>query len=73
MGEDPYPELDPDRFEPGEAKQRKEDLATLDGILADSELTEDDVAVLDAVLKEGIREHHVELKTGEPKRGMDSL
>lgn len=66
-------ELDPDRFEPEEADRRLSDLATLDGILADSQLTEDDVEVLDAVLKEGLRERHVEWKTGRAKRGMDKL
>lgn len=66
-------ELDPDRFDDDEARRRRDDLATLDDLLADSALTEDDIEVLDAVVKEGLRELHVELKTGQEKRGMDRI
>lgn len=66
-------ELDPDRFDADEAQRRRDDLARLDDLLADSALTEDDIEVLDAVVKEGLRELHVELKTGQKKRGMDRI
>lgn len=78
-GEDPrggpkdLPEHDPDRFDPEEEQRRWEDLRRLDAILGDSELTEEDVELLDAIVKEGVREHHVEARTGEAKRGMDKI
>lgn len=73
MAPSDFPELSRDRFDEDDYEQRRDDLETLEGILADSQLTEDDVEVMDAVVKEGIREHHVELKTGEAKRGMDEI
>lgn len=73
MVDEPYPELDPDRFDEDEVRRRRDDLATLDRMLDASQLTEDDIAALDAIVKEGIREAHVEKKTGETKRGMDEI
>lgn len=72
-GAEDVPEFDPDRFDDEEADRRVRDLRRLDGILAGSELTEDDIEMLDAILKEGIRERHVELATGQAKRGMDKI
>lgn len=73
MAEEPYPELDPDRFDEEEVRRRRQDLAELDDLLGASRLTEEDITALDAIVKEGIREAHVELKTGETKRGMDEI
>lgn len=73
MADEPYPELDPDRFDEEEVRRRRQDLAELDDLLAESRLTEEDISALDAIVKEGIREAHVEKKTGETKRGMDEI
>lgn len=73
MADEPYPELDPDRFGEEEVRRRRRDLADLDELLGASQLTEEDIEALDAIVKEGIREAHVELKTGETKRGMDEI
>lgn len=73
MPDDAYPELDPDRFDEQELDRRRADLDELDDLLGASELTEEDIEALDAIVKEGIREAHVEKRTGETKRGMDEI